>query len=86
LLRQSGPRDVPIAVLPELVRFQDINDPHTLVRLAPNDLAASFGAGIALKRVVLQLTNGRVTPPSENWPQWLRVKRKNTEFRGYEND
>jgi hypothetical protein len=29
LLRQSGPREVPFAMLPELVHFRDVNDPRT---------------------------------------------------------
>jgi hypothetical protein len=84
VLRQSGPRDVPFAVLPELVRFLDINNPRTLVRMLPYDLAASLGPGVELKRVILQLTNDPVTPPPESWPRWLTIKRQNTEFRGYE--
>jgi hypothetical protein len=86
LLRQSGPRDVPFAVLPGLVRFRDINDPHTLMRISPFDLAGSFGRGVELKRVILQLTDDPVTPQPESWPQWLTIRRHNTEFRGYEND
>src|SRR5579872_6583963 len=31
VLRQGGPRDVPFASLPRLVRFRDINDPTTRV-------------------------------------------------------
>jgi len=86
LRRQSGPRDVPFAVLPKLVRFRDINDPHTLAVVSPDDLAASFGPGVELKRVILQLTDEPIAPQPENWPQWLRVKHQNTEFSGYEND
>jgi hypothetical protein len=85
LLRQSGPRDVPLVILPKLVRFRDINDQQTLVRVLPYDLAATFGPGVELKRVILQLTDDPVTPPPVNWPQWLKVKHQNTEFRGYEN-
>jgi hypothetical protein len=84
LFRQSGVRDVPLAVLPKLVRFGDINDPHTLVQVSPYDLAASFGPGVTLKRVILQLTDDPITPPSETWPTWLKVRRQNVEFRGYE--
>jgi hypothetical protein len=86
LLRQSGPRDVPLVVLPEFVRFRDVNDPNTRVSMWPHDLAASFGPGVELKRVLLQLTDDPITPQPENWPQWLKVKHQNTEFRGYEND
>ena len=32
--------------LPLLVRFRDINDPTTVERVDPNDLAASFGPGV----------------------------------------
>jgi hypothetical protein len=72
LLGQSGPRDVPFAVLPELVRFRDINDPHTLAAVSPNDLAAGFGPGVELKRVILQLIDDQVTPMPKIWPQWLK--------------
>jgi hypothetical protein len=81
LLRQSGPRDVPFAVLSELVRFRDINK-KSLVAAPPDDLAASFGPGVELKRVILELTNDPVTPPPEIWPHWLKVKNQNAEFRG----
>jgi hypothetical protein len=69
LLRQSGPRDAPFTVLPALVRFRDINDPKTLVRVSPYDLAKSFGPGVELRRVVLQLTDDPVSPPPKNWLQ-----------------
>jgi hypothetical protein len=83
LLRQSGSREVPFAYLPTLLRVRDINDlpmhasrfgnpPHHLVGVSPYDLAASFGPGVELKRVVLQLIDDPVTPPPEIWPQWLK--------------
>jgi len=72
VLRQSGPRDVPFTVLPQLVRFRDINDPHTLVRVSPDDLAASFGPGVQLRRVILELTDQPTTQQPEIWPQWLK--------------
>ena len=74
LVRKRGPGDVPFAVLPQLGRFRDINNPLSLVTVSPFDLAASFGAGVELKRVILQQTNDPVTPPPENWPQWLKEK------------
>jgi hypothetical protein len=86
LLRQSGPRDVPFVTLPKLARFRDINDPQTLVRVSPYDLAKSFGPGVSLKRVILQLTDDPVTAQPQNWPHWLTIRRQNTVFRGYESD
>jgi hypothetical protein len=85
VLRQSGPRDVPFTVLPKLVRFKNISDPDTLVPVSPYDLAASFGPGVTLKRVILQLTDHPVTPPPQVWPEWMKVKGQKAEFRGYEN-
>jgi len=87
LLRQSGPRDVPFAVLPQLGRFLDINNPLSLVPVSPYDLTASFGPGLELKRVLLELTRDPVTPPPESWPQWLKEKgRMSGKLRGYPTD
>jgi hypothetical protein len=83
LLRQSGSREVPFAFLPTLLRVRDINDlpmhasrfanpPRRLVGVSPYDLAASFGPGVELKRVVLELTDDPVTPLPEIWPQSLK--------------
>lgn len=84
LLRQSGPRDVPFIALPQLVRFLDINDKSTNRIVSPFDLSASFGPGVELSRVVLELTRSAITPAPQIWPQWLKVKGENYEFRGYE--
>jgi hypothetical protein len=72
LLRQSGPRDVPFVVLPKLARFRNGDDPRLLVHVSPDNLAAAFGPGVELKRVVLQLTDDPVSPMPETWPQWLK--------------
>ena len=87
LLRKSGPRDVSFVVLPRLGRFLNINDPLTLVPVSPYDLAASFGPGVELKRVILQLTDDPVTRPPEIWPQWLKEKgQMRGKLKGYQND
>jgi hypothetical protein len=72
LLRQRGPRDVPFSVLPGLVRFVDVDGGHKLVPVSPDDLAASFGPGVRLKRATLELTNDPITPMPPTWPQWLK--------------
>jgi hypothetical protein len=84
LLRQSGPHDIPFAALPQLVMFTDINDKRTQKIVSPFDLAASFGPGVELRRVVLELTRDAITPAPQKWPPWLKIKRQNTEFRGSE--
>jgi hypothetical protein len=83
LLRQTGPRDVPFVVLPQLGRFLDIHDPLTLVRVSPYDLAGSFGTGVELKRVILELADAPVTPPPDIWPQWLKERGMSGKLKGW---
>lgn len=82
LLRQSGPRDVPFAALPELVRFLNINDKSTKRIVSPFELSASFGPGVELRRVVLELTQSAITPEPRIWPQWMKDKEQNAGFGG----
>ena len=72
VLSQSGPRDVPFAVLPRLLRSLNVDHPNPLVTVSPDDLSGSFGPGVQLKRVTLQLTDDPVTPMPTIWPQWLK--------------
>ena len=76
LLRQSGPRDLPFVVLPDLGRVIEVDGRRKLVPVKLNDLAASFGLGVRLKRVILELTNDPITPMPPTWPQWLKESAK----------
>lgn len=55
------PRDVPRDRYPLLVTFGDIADPKTVRRVDPDDLAASFGRGVSLRRITLAITDEEVT-------------------------
>lgn len=46
---------------PALVTFPDINDPVTVTKVDPDNLAATFGPGVSLKRITLELTDEPVT-------------------------
>ena len=46
---------------PMLVTFDDIAKPETVKQVDPDDLAATFGPGYALKQVSLELTDEPVT-------------------------
>lgn len=62
----AGRVDLPFDRLPLMVRFRDINDPKTVQRVDPNNLASTFGAGVFLTRVTLELV------PAGIWPfHWL---------------
>jgi hypothetical protein len=67
-------RDMPAR--PMLVRFRDINDPTTVERVDPDALAASFGEGVKLRRVTVQLTDDPVTKGIEKRLKWLDSYRK----------
>ena len=56
--------DVPLSKLPTLVRFRDINDPKTVELVDPNDLAKSFGAGVALKSATIEMVDDGIHPLS----------------------
>lgn len=58
----SGRRELPLDNLPMLVRFRDINDPKTVERVSPHNLAERFGPGVRLVRATLE-----IVPPA-NWP------------------
>jgi hypothetical protein len=46
---------------PLLVTFTDIRDPKTVAKVDPDDLAASFGPGVKLRRITVQITDDPVT-------------------------
>lgn len=54
-------RDLPRQYYPLLVTFTDINDPKTVQQVDPDNLAATFGPGVSLKRITLEITDEPVT-------------------------
>lgn len=72
MIRHRPKADVPLAKLPMLVRFRDITDPKTVERVDPNNLAASFGSGVRIVRVAIEITDAPLTTGIENSLVWLR--------------
>ena len=56
---------------PTMVRFRDLNDPKTVERVDPNDLAKSFGPGVKLNRVFMTVTDEPVTKTIGKRLTWL---------------
>ena len=56
---------------PLLVRFRNISDPATVEQVKQDNLAASFGSGVKLKRITVQLTDDSVTTGIEKKLGWL---------------
>jgi hypothetical protein len=63
--------EIALDSLPMLVRFRDLNDPTSVVRVDPDHLDASFGAGVTLVRATVQITDEPVTTGLEKTLGWL---------------
>jgi hypothetical protein len=62
---------------PLLVTFADINDPTSVTRVDPADLAASLGAGFRLKRIMVEVTDEDVTVGiQKKFPWWEKLKNR----------
>ena len=72
LNRQKPKADLQTNDLPMLVRFRDPNNPATVERVDPADLAASFGAGVRLVGMSIEITDAPVTYEIENILPWLK--------------
>jgi hypothetical protein len=63
--------ELPSALLPMLVRFRDIKDPRSVEGVSPDNLAASFGPGVRLRRATIEITRDRVTTGIGQTLPWL---------------
>ncbi len=62
---------------PILVTFDDLADPTSVALVDPDDLAATFGEGVSLKRITVQMTDDPVTAGIEKRLQWMDRYRHN---------
>lgn len=53
---ETEPVAMPESAWPRFVTFEDVNDPASVVEVDPNHLAASFGEGVRLIEVDLEVT------------------------------
>lgn len=61
----------PVTGYPIMVRFRDTRDPKTVERVDPDNMPASFGSGVTLRRLTVQLTDDPVTTGLEKRLPWL---------------
>ena len=57
--------------LPYMVRFRDMADPKSVEQVDPADLAKSFGPGVKLKSLTVQVTDEPMTKSIEKRLRWL---------------
>lgn len=70
LVESKGVRVLKRPYYPTLVRFRDIHDPKSVEQVNPDDLAASFGAGVKIRRITVQITDDPVTTGIERRFLW----------------
>ena len=82
-----GSADVPRDAYPLLVTFADIADPRTVRKVDPDDLPASFGPGVALQRVTLEITGEEVSGGAiaAIFPWWKAYRNKQLDGDRYNN-
>ena len=56
---------------PMMVTFGDLADPTSVAEVDPDDLAASFGEGVRLKRITVDLTDDPVTTGIDERLGWV---------------
>ena len=78
----TSPAEVRAEDYPLLVTFADLADPTSVQRVDPANLAASFGQGVTLKRITVEVTNDPVTTGIEKrlgpdfWKNRARIHRE----------
>ncbi len=64
--------ELPFEDLPVLARFGDPNVPSSAAIVDPNDLAASLGPGVTLKKATVEITDDPITKGIETRLPWLK--------------
>lgn len=58
---------------PMLVSFRDVSDPTTVIRVAPDDPAATLGPGFAIRKIAVQRTEEPITKSIESRLSWWHL-------------
>jgi len=73
--RIRGAGVLPEKSYPRLVTFDDLADPASVRLVDSENLAATFGEGVRLRRITVQITHDPVTAGIEQKLPWLRSHR-----------
>ncbi len=68
---EAGPVVVSPPHIPILVTFKNIKDPKTVTQVDANNLAATFGVGVTLKDITIEMTDEDVTWRIDRYLVWL---------------
>ena len=73
---------LPEKLYPMLVVFADIADPKSVQRVDPANLAAEFGPGVRLKRIIVEVTDDDVTTGGLKKLSWLSTHQGSLDYTG----
>ncbi len=71
LARQRGARPLPVSDLPDLVTFDDVDDPRTVKAVDPEAPYLALGDGVSFRTVTLEITDAPLTEGIEKRLGWL---------------
>ncbi|TKD50508.1 hypothetical protein FBR43_06820 [Sphingomonas baiyangensis] len=77
-MRNGPPREMAREDYPLLVTFADIRDPTSVARVDPEDLAATFGSGMRLRRISVAVTDEAISTGIDERLGWLGSYRNKT--------
>jgi hypothetical protein len=73
IAENHNPVELPLAQLPMLVRFRDVNDPASVERVDPEKVSLIFGPNVKLIRATIQITDDPVSEGIEKTLPWLSL-------------
>jgi hypothetical protein len=56
---------------PRLVYFSDMSNPRSVKEIDPRNMDASFGDGVSIKDIIIEITDEPVTVGIDKWLPWL---------------
>lgn len=68
-----GPREIEPSYLPDLVTFEDVNSPKSVMAVDPSDLQATLGPGVSWHKITLEITDEPLTTGIEEKLPWLKT-------------
>ncbi|MGP0591289.1 hypothetical protein ACTRXD_01955 [Nitrospira sp. T9] len=77
-------KEIPRSLYPLLVTFTDIIDPTTVKVVDPDNLAETFGSGVSLKRITLEITDEPVTEGKIEQFGFMGILKKQSTLSGLE--
>jgi hypothetical protein len=71
IARARGPRPITRAELPDLVTFENVTDPKSVLSVNPNDLSAALGSAVSWNEITLESTDEPITTGLDKKLPWL---------------